>query len=398
MISDLPELFHDMDISDYKIFSYRIRQNRYSCTPEGVLPDLSRDISCSAVFFGSSGHIGRIDSAGANFSDIRKTVCRMIRNQEWYCEMIPGFFSDSLSLDLPAPSGPVLTADSIPSLYSGGLNITLARYIQTGCTLDLVTSKGSCTRFSEGASLQVMMEVMPGFPAREFVVKDPRDPEGVLPSLERQRDALLSQFRSAMLPTEEYRGAKYILAPEIAAQVIGFLCGALRGERVLSGTSFLSAGSFGRPLLNSSLSLFREHTPSGITAERLPGGRKYYIREGVPVSAFNDLHTAALLAQEDGDAVFDPDELKTVVSVENVHIEPAVPAEDVPVFDTIGGEQFMFNPLNGELNMLLKSSAGFHHHVCGSIIDLFNRVEGEVSLPGPDGEAGTGLLVRLQGS
>ena len=83
--------------------------------------------------------------------------------------------------------------------------------------------------------------------------------------------------------------------------------------------------------------------------------------------------------------MFDPDELRTVVSVENARIEPAVPAEDVPVFDTIGGGQFMFNPMTGELNMLLMSPAGFHHHICGSIIDLFNQIVGEVSLPGSDG-------------
>ena len=58
----------------------------------------------------------------------------------------------------------------------------------------------------------------------------------------------------------------------------------------------------------------------------------------------------------------------------------------------------MFNPMTGELNMLLMSPAGFHHHICGSIIDLFNQIVGEVSLPGSDGEDGTGLLVHIRES
>ena len=397
MITEIKEIFRSLAINQYKIFMYTVRQIREDYTRAGLQQDIRKEIVYYVLFFSMGTRIFRIELAGNRHPGLRNTIRQLMDKREWYCESEDGsFFNDKLT-DLSSPSGEQLDTARISDLFSGDLNIVQAQYVRTVCSLDFYTAGDHCRQTSVSSSLQALAEIMPGFPARELIVQDPVNMQDVLAELRQQKERMLKNIADSSLPAVEYTGSECVISPEISEMLLSFLCSVLRGDSILAGTSFLSAEDFHKPLFSNSLSVFRDHGLSGIASEHITGERKYYIRNGVLESAFNDLKIASYLNQPDGDAFFDPDELKTLISIRNVRIDPAVSAApDVPVFDSIIGTRFFFNPMTGKLDMLLRSPSGYSRRIQGSIIQLFNCVKGAVMPDGASDPEAFGLLVDFR--
>lgn len=378
MIQKIKRILYKIGIKNYKIVKHTIHQSNIKYIRESDAEELKKDICYYNVFFENDNHIYRIDFSIMTDDEIKDTICKMLAQKQWYCDFVEDCFKDS-----PVPKVQNLEVFRIESsilknLFSMYSNVSQVQYLFTNIKTECYLPFSSYQQVSSESSLSLLVQLIPNYPKHEIVVYNTKCIADITKEIKRQIDQFNAQMSISNSPPVLCCSKRVRLSPEITKTLISFLCNALHGDPILFGSSFITSQSFNTKILTNRLSLFRENSYNILDGEGQIVKHKYYIKDGVLLSAFNDIRSASYLSQTAGDTIIVADNLRAMIDSHNVLVSPCNEnaAEGLPLFDAISGSQFYYNQITGDLYMhLLSTASGTSILINEHILKLFNKIE-----------------------
>lgn len=398
MFHSIKSILCDKGLTEYRIVKHTLSKKVFE-TPL-TSNSSSKELTFYIIFFKVDSHVYRVDFTGAELDVLKETIECLIISRQWYCEEInlSEFQTDSVIME------PSITSDFdwkglLNALSDCCINIGTMQYSDTIDVVECLTNTGyeKCSKREQ--KISCMVEVAQDFPYREIIINNPREINVVKNEIVAQFDLLKKIISNAIAYNPECNLNRILLSKDITKTIISLFCNALHGEQIIFGSSFISKDDFNRTIFTRPLSFFKKNRYN-IDAEGTRCVQKYYVKDGVLVSAFNDMKSASYLQQRAGDTFVKREELCTAISFNNIYILPlrCHGADDIPLFDTIAGSQFFFNQITGELKMnLLSSITGAQIHIDEHIVSFINRIEYAYAFDDVDADNGEyGLLVEMR--
>lgn len=378
MTENIIELLCEMGIEKFKVVKHTINQALCTYIRESLPEKFMKKIALYKVFFCEENHIYRIDFTYDDCDELKDSICKMLAQKQWYCDYSENFFEDNQTIMMPCSEISCLEPSLLQNLLATYKNITQLQYLFTEIEIERSTLRSSCKQIRNESTLSLKIKLGSNFPEHEIVVYNGKKIDDISDEINRQLKLIFSQTSIAASSPTVCLSKKILLSPDIAKTLVSFFCNSLQGDQVLFGTSFVTPKCFGHKMLNNQLSLYRKNTYNKIDGEGQIIGLKYYIKNGILISAFNDIKSASYLSQTAGDTAIVADNLNTMLDFHNIYIDPQRQnvGPNLPVFDAIGGNQFYYNQITGELFMnLLSTSSGTTIFINEHLVDFFDRVE-----------------------
>lgn len=377
MVESIKKIFIGIGIENYKIVKHSSVQELYDLTES--LNTTRKEISSYIILFRVGSHLYKMEFSGTVQVLLKESILDMVRNNLWYC-------GEEDEFDKPGEhmisSGQLTNFINPESLQAIKDKYPLCKRIyccnsrlKTECFM--LEKQYVCEK--SDTVISVWAEMIKGFPAKEITIRNPQCVDEVVIELDKQSRILsdIAKCKNAANAGIEQTCGKILLSSDISKMLVLLLCYSLHGEQVIFGASFISAKDFALSIFQRPLSIYRENDGK-IDAEGFLRRRKYYIRDGVLLSAFNDIKTASYLHQTAGDTEFNAEKLCTTIDFDKIVMAPCctIIDKETPMYDLIAGNQFLYNQVTGELSLdLLATALGSHVCINDHIVNLFNKVE-----------------------
>ncbi len=398
MVYSIQSILCDKGATEYRIVKHTLSKKVFETPLAGN--SLSKELTFYIIFFKVDSHVYRVDFTGAELDVLKETIECLIISRQWYCEEInlSELQTDSVIMK-PSIERDFDWRGLLNVLSDCCINIVRMQYSDTVDDVECLTNAG-CEKCSKREqTISCMVEVAQDFPYREIIVNNPKEINVVKNEIIAQIDLLKKIIGNDIAYNLECNLDRILLSKDITKTIISLFCNALHGEQIMFGTSFISREDFNRTIFVRPISFFKKNRYN-IDAEGTRCVQKYYVKDGVLVSAFNDMKSASYLKQSAGDTFVNHEELCTAISFDNVCIAPfrCHGVDDIPLFDTIAGSQFFFNQITGELKVnLLSSITGAQIHIDEHIVSFINRIECAYAFDDVDADNGEyGLLVEMR--
>lgn len=376
MVESIKKLLSEMGIHQYKLVEYITKQTIkkciYGCQPEEML----KDIIFYKLFFEKDDHIFRIDFSYINCRDLKDIICKMINQGAWYCDYTEQFFAE-VEITPQIVEVSCLENSVMDELFEIYPNILQMQHNFTEIKIGCSNANYYCQHIYVESVFNLLIHLIPNCPAHEIVINNVKNIEDIMDQIERELFFLKEQKSVCKCPSF-CNSDEIIISPKITNTIVSFLCNLLQGEQIIFGSSYFTPSSFNTKIFKNNLSLYRDNYNDVLDGEGQITTSKYYIKEGILLSGFNDIRIASYLAQTAGDTVIIADELRAILNFNNVIISPCKKntETELPLFDTIIGNQVYFNQTTGDLYMnLFSSSSGEAIVINEGIVDFFNKVE-----------------------
>lgn len=394
------KLLREIGITKYKVVKYTINQILCTYMRKRAPERFVKKLAFYKVFFYRDNHIFRIDFTYDDYNDLKDSIYKMLAQKQWYCDYVEDFFVDSPTLLMSCPKVQCLEPSLLQNLLNMFPNINQLQYLFTEIETESSTFFSSCKQTRNESTLSLKMKLIPNYPEHEIVVYNAEELHDISNEINRQLKQFSLQVSMITSSPNLCQSRKILLSPNITKTLISFFCNSLQGEQVLFGTSFITSKCFGHKMLKDCLSLYRKNTYNVIDGEGQIISLKYYIKNGVLHSAFNDVKSASYLSQTAGDTVIVADNLNTTLDFHNIYIDPLRQniERNIPLFDAIGGDQVYYNQITGELFMnLLSTESATTILINEQIVNFFDKIECAVAFNDATDMAANsyGLLINL---